>query len=255
MTNQKLLGFGLENKIIVISGSSRGIGKEIAHAFAKQGGRVYINGKNSESVKKTNEEFAKEGLVVYGFAADVTDQTHVRAFSDFVLQREKRIDILINNAGTSKWKTANEISLSVWEEELKNNLTSGFLLTQAFLPTFQQQKSGKIIFISSTSSLKMRNGGSHYIASKSAVNGFAKALAKELGSFGITANIIAPGLIDTDLTRMNYSDEIFSQMTKDTPIGRLANPADIANAALFLASPLADAITGHILVVDGGASI
>lgn len=243
---------GLKNKTAVITGSSRGIGKAIAVVLAENGVSVFINGRNKDAVEATVQEFLKKGLNAHGFAGDVSNEKEVKNFIDSVRGYSSKIDILVNNAGISEVRPLEEITKDIWDKYLNNNLTSAFLMCREVLPYMKQQGGGKIINISSVAGIEGRSCGTHYSSSKAGLIGFTKALSKDAGRLNIQVNCIAPGVIDTDLTRRLISKSSLEEVINKTPLGRIGRPEDIAKAVLFLSSDLSDFITGQILIVNGG---
>lgn len=251
----------LINKVALVTGSTRGIGRAIARKLLANGAVVFINGRTKTLVDETISEWQKEGLSVFGFSGDVAKENTVKELIRAVIKECGRIDILINNAGGGGINYLEEIESAEWDEIMNNNLRSAFLVSKEVVPLMKKQKSGKIINISSTSGINGKVGGTHYSAAKSGLIGFTKSLALELGSYNIQVNSIAPGFMDTDRIRRAYSDNkiypanMAEVVALKTPLGRIGCPDDVANSALFLSSGLSDFITGHVLIIDGGKII
>jgi 3-oxoacyl-[acyl-carrier protein] reductase len=237
-------------KNVLITGASRGIGKAAAYEFSKNGYRVFINYNKSECEA---EKTAKEtGAVI--IKADISNKDEVRKMADFIHNNYGKIDVLVNNAGISQIKMFTDISESDWDRMFDVNIKGMYLVTKAFINDMISRQSGKIINISSMWGI---TGGScevHYSASKAAVIGFTKALAKELGPSKICVNCIAPGVIETEMNS-HLSDEDMECLCDETPLERIGKPEEVAKAILFLASENADFITGQVLNVDGGMVI
>jgi 3-oxoacyl-[acyl-carrier protein] reductase len=243
-----------KEKVVVVTGSTRGIGKEIARAFARQGAAVIILGRNAESARQAAKEIVQTGFRAEGFACDVTNLAQVREIINKILDKHSRIDILVNNAGMTKDNLLLRMSESDWDEVMSVNLRGAFNFTKAAAKAMLKAQNGKIINISSIIGMTGNAGQANYAASKAGMIGFTKSVARELASRGITANAIAPGYIQTDMTA-RLKDAVRDEILKTIPLGRLGDASDVANACLFLASADADYITGQTLMVDGGMAI
>lgn len=237
-------------KNVLITGGSRGIGKACVYEFIKNGYRVFLNYNNS---KNEAEKIAQEtGAVIV--KADISKTDEVLKMAEFIHENYGKIDVIINNAGISQIKLFTDISEDDWDKMFDINIKGMFLITKAFVSDMISKQNGKIINISSMWGV---TGGScevHYSASKSAVIGFTKALAKELGPSKICVNCIAPGVIETEMNS-HLSKEDMKILCDETPLERIGKPEEIAKTALFLASGNADFITGQVLNVDGGMVI
>lgn len=237
-------------KNVLITGGSRGIGKACVYEFIKNGYRVFLNYNNS---KNEAEKIAQEtGAVIV--KADISKTDEVLKMEEFIHENYGKIDVIINNAGISQIKLFTDISEDDWDKMFDINIKGMFLITKAFVSDMISNQSGKIINISSMWGV---TGGScevHYSASKAAVIGFTKALAKELGPSKICVNCIAPGVIETEMNS-HLSKEDMKILCDETPLERIGKPEEIAKTALFLASGNADFITGQVLNVDGGMVI
>lgn len=244
----------LADKTAIITGGTRGIGKGIAACFIRQGASVALFGKNPEHGKVTLQELqrlASEGQKILFYQVDVGKQKEVESAIEKVYQDFGHVDILVNNAGIARDNLLMRLTEEDWEQVLTVNLKSIFNTCRAVIRPMLKARQGKIINITSVVGLMGNPGQTNYAASKSGMIGFTKSLAKELGSRGICVNCIAPGFITTDMTDMlneKQKEAIIGQI----PMQRLGSPQDIANAALFLASPLSDYVTGQVLTVDGG---
>jgi len=243
--------FNLKGKVALVTGSSRGIGKAIALAFAKAGANVIISDINLELATQTAEEAAKLGVKAKAIKQNVADLAEVEATVKEVHTEFGRIDILINNAGITKDNLLLRMKKEDWDAVININLSSVFNLCKAIAPIMMKQRSGKIINIASIVGEMGNAGQINYAASKAGVIGVTKTLAKELASRGITVNAIAPGFIQTAMTD-KIPEEIKKQMLTGIPLGKLGQPEDIANACLFLAANTGDYITGQVIRVNGG---
>jgi 3-oxoacyl-[acyl-carrier protein] reductase len=191
------------------------------------------------------------GRRAWALAVDVADSTAVTAAAGTILADAGKVDILVNNAGVTRDGLLMRMSDADWDVVINTNLKGAFNFTKAFTRAFLKQRSGRIINVASVIGLIGNAGQSNYAASKAGLIGFTKSVAKELASRGITANVLAPGFIETDMTAV-LKDDVKAEVLKQIPLGALGQPEDIANAAVFLASPAARYITGQVLAVDGG---
>lgn len=239
-------------KTALITGSSRGIGKAIATLFARNGYNVVINyNKSEEKAKQLHEILTNEGLEVRIFKADVSKKEEANALVNYTIGQFENIDVLINNAGISKPSLFTDISYEQWDEVMSINLNSVFYMTKKTLQYMLPNLSGKIINISSMWGLVGGSFEVDYSASKAAIIGFTKALAKELGPSNIQVNAIAPGVINTDMLK-DLSEETLESLKEETPLMRIGQPEDIAKCALFLAGEGGDFITGQVISSNGG---
>ncbi|HPC35191.1 MAG TPA: 3-oxoacyl-[acyl-carrier-protein] reductase [Candidatus Marinimicrobia bacterium] len=240
-----------QDKIVIVTGSGRGIGLTIAQTFAENGATVILSDYNQESLSDAVALFKEKDFKFDAFPCDVTNSAEVQNLIDSIIQKYSRIDILINNAGITRDTILLRMKEEQWDAVINTNLKGVFLVSRAAAKYFLKQQSGKIINISSVVGLTGNIGQSNYAASKAGVIGFSKSLAKEMASRHITVNVIAPGFIETAMTAA-LSDEVRAQFLRNIPLNRMGTPKEVANAALFLASSLADYITGQVLKVDGG---
>ncbi|NLG85024.1 MAG: SDR family oxidoreductase [Firmicutes bacterium] len=239
-------------KTVLVTGAARGIGRATAELFARNGYNVLINYHASgEKAGSLCAGLAQEGFSAALFQADVTDRTAVEAMVDYCVQRFGGLDVLVNNAGLTRTTLFVDITEEEWDEILAVNLTGGYLCTRAALRHMLPKKRGKIINISSIWGLVGGACEVHYSAAKAGVIGLTKALAKELGPSGIQVNCIAPGAVETGMLA-GYTEEELDELRRQTPLGRLARPEEIAACALFLASPAADFVTGQVISPNGG---
>jgi len=241
----------LENQIAVVTGAGRGIGRAIALKFASEGADVICVSRTAENSEKVAAEVRALGRKAWALAADVSDAAAVSTAAEKILADCGKVDILVNNAGVTRDGLLMRMSEADWDAVLNTNLRGAFLFTKALTRAFVKQRSGRIISVASIIGLVGNGGQANYAASKAGLIGFTKSIAKELGSRNITVNALAPGFIETDMTAA-LSAELKTDLLKKIPLNSLGQPEDIANAALFLASPGARYITGQVLTVDGG---
>ena len=241
----------LENQIAVVTGAGRGIGRAIALKFADQGADIAAVDLKTDFVQETVEEVRKLGRKAWAVAANVSEAASVEAAVEQILKEAGRVDILVNNAGITKDGLLMRMSEADWDAVLDINLKGTFLFTKAFSRAFVKQRSGRIVNIASVIGLIGNAGQCNYAASKAGVIGFTKSVARELASRGVTANAIAPGFIETKMTEA-LGPEARAALLKQIPLASLGQPGDVAEAALFFASPAARYITGQVLAVDGG---
>jgi len=238
-------------KIVIVTGAGRGIGLTIARTFAENGATVILSDFNQEALSDAVSLFREKQFIFDAVPCNVTDSAEAQILIDTVIQKYSRIDILINNAGITRDTILLRMKEEQWDAVLDTNLKGTFIVCRAAVKYLLKQHAGKIINISSVVGLTGNPGQTNYAASKAGVIGFSKSLAKELASRNVTVNVIAPGFIDTAMTAA-LPEEVRSGFLKNIPLNRMGTPQDVANAALFLATPLADYITGQVLKVDGG---
>ncbi|MGG3738661.1 3-oxoacyl-[acyl-carrier-protein] reductase [Aeribacillus pallidus] len=242
----------LEGKIALVTGASRGIGREIALEFARQGANVVVNYAGSEQkALEVVEEIKQLGREAFAFQCNVADAEQVQQMVKETIERFGRLDILVNNAGITRDNLLMRMKEEDWDDVLNINLKGVFLCTKAVTRQMMKQRSGRIINISSIVGVSGNAGQANYVAAKAGVIGLTKTSAKELAPRGITVNAIAPGFITTDMTNQ-LSEEVSQEMLKQIPLGRFGEPSDIAKVAVFLASDAANYMTGQTLHVDGG---
>jgi 3-oxoacyl-[acyl-carrier protein] reductase len=241
----------LENQIAVVTGAGRGIGRAIALKFAAEGADVACVSRTAENSEKVAREIRALGRKAWALAVDVADAGAVTAAAEKILAECGRVDILVNNAGVTRDGLLMRLSDADWDTVLNTNLKGAFLVTKAFCRAMIKQRSGRIINISSVIGLIGNAGQCNYAASKAGLIGFTQSAAREVASRGITVNALAPGFIETDMTA-GLNLELRQELLKKIPLNRFGQPEDIADAALFLASPAARYITGQVLAVDGG---
>jgi 3-oxoacyl-[acyl-carrier protein] reductase len=241
----------LEHQIAVVTGAGRGIGRAIALKFAGEGADVVCVSRTAENSEKVASEVRELGRRAWAHAVDVADSASVSAATEKILAEAGRVDILVNNAGVTRDGLLMRMSEADWDTVLDTNLKGAFLVTKAFSRVMLKQRSGRIINIASVIGLIGNAGQANYAASKAGLIGFTQSMARELGSRSITVNALAPGFIETDMTA-GIKPEMKTEMLKQIPLGCFGQAEDVANAALFLASPAARYITGQVLTVDGG---
>lgn len=244
----------LASKIAVVTGAGRGIGRAIALKFAEAGADVVCVSRTAENAEKVAEEVRAKGRRAWPHAVDVADAKAVAAAADAILAETAQVDILVNNAGVTRDGLLMRMSEGDWDTVVDTNLKGAFLFTRAFTRVFLKQRSGRIINVASVVGLLGNPGQTNYAASKAGLLGFTKSVARELASRGITANALAPGFIETDMTAA-INEPMKEALLKSIPLGTFGQAEDIAGAALFLASPAARYITGQVLVVDGGMAM
>lgn len=244
-----------ENKIVLVTGAGRGIGASIARRFASEGAEVIVNySGNDEAAQKTVDEITATGGQSQKYKCSVNDSESVKVMIDEIIKEFGRIDILVNNAGITKDGLMLRMTDEDFDRVIDVNLKGTFNCTKYVSKYMLKQKSGKIINISSVVGLSGNAGQVNYSASKAGIIGIMKSAAKELSSRGITVNAVAPGYVDTDMTKV-LSDNIRNEILKNIPLQRMGNVEDISNCVAFLASEDASYITGQVISVDGGMHI
>ena len=240
----------LTGRVALVTGASRGIGKAIAAKLAARGAQV-VAAARGENARSTAEEIAAAGGKADALALDVTEAGAGEAAIAATVGKYGRIDVLVNNAGITRDQLMLRMKRDDWDAVLGTNLTAAFALTQAALKPMLKARQGRIICISSVVGQGGNAGQANYAASKAGLIGFAKAVAQEVASRGITVNVVSPGLIDTDMTRA-ITGSAHEDWAARIPLKRLGTPEDIAAAVCFLASDEASYITGQVLAVNGG---
>ena len=241
----------LADKIAVVTGAGRGIGRAVALAYAKMGADVVCVSRTEENSAKVAAEVEAIGRRAWAVAVDVSDTAAVHAAAKRILESTGRVDILVNNAGVTRDNLLMRMSEEEWDTVIDTNLKGAFNFTKALTRPFIKQRSGRIINIASVIGLIGNAGQSNYAASKAALIGFTKSISKELATRGITVNAIAPGYIATDITAA-LSEKMREGILGNVPLERFGSPDDIAHAAVFLAMEPSGYITGQVLTVDGG---
>ena len=238
-------------KTALITGASRGIGREIAKKFHNKGYFVIINYNKNQKAAMELQSILPNSIAI---KADVSKESEVKNMIETVIERYGFIDVLVNNAGIAQQKLFTDITTEEWDSMISTNLNSLYYTCKYAVPSMVRQKRGKIINISSMWGISGASCEVHYSAAKAAVIGFTKALAKELGPSQIQVNAVAPGTIMTDMCS-GFDEETISIIKEETPLGRVGTPEDVANSVLFLASEQSDFMTGQVLSPNGGMVI
>ncbi|MBK9143145.1 MAG: 3-oxoacyl-[acyl-carrier-protein] reductase [Candidatus Melainabacteria bacterium] len=242
--------YKLTDKVAIVTGSGRGIGRAIAEKLLSAGARVVISDINEETCKTTAAELASEGGQTLGVVCDVTSSESIEKLVEQVHKEWGSIDILVNNAGITRDNLYMRMSEQEWQAVIDTNLTSAFKVTKPVLKIMSKQRSGRIINIASTTGVHGNFGQANYAAAKAGLIGFTKTIALEYASRSITSNAVAPGFIDTAMTQA-LGEEKISKVLERIPLGRMGTPDDIANAVLFFAGP-GSYVTGQVMEVNGG---
>jgi 3-oxoacyl-[acyl-carrier protein] reductase len=241
--------------VVLITGASRGIGRAIALHFGKEGARVGINFRqNASAAEDTAAAVVTAGGEALLLPADASNGAAVTGMFETLMKTWGRIDVLVNNAGIVRDTLLLRMSEDDWDKVLETNLRSAFLCTRAALRPMLRQRGGRIINISSISGVRGNAGQANYAASKAALIGFTKTVAREAASRGITVNAVAPGLIDTDITT-NMPEKAREAIIEQIPLGRMGTVDEVASLVVFLASPAAAYLTGQAIVLDGGLAM
>jgi 3-oxoacyl-[acyl-carrier protein] reductase len=242
--------FDLSQKVVIVTGASRGIGRGIAEVLAGRGAHV-VAAARSDNAAAAVQSIRSAGGSAEAASLDVTDTASVEALVDDVLTRHGRIDVLVNNAGIARDQLILRMKREEWDEVITTNLTAAFTCVHAVLKPMIKRRAGRIISISSVVGQMGNAGQANYAASKAGLIGFSKALAREVASRNITVNVVAPGLVDTDMTKA-VGEKAQAEWISLIPLQRLGTPQDVASAVCFLASDEAAYITGQVLAVNGG---
>ncbi len=238
-------------KVALVTGASQGIGRAVALRFAQDGFSVALAARNEDKLKQVAAEIAAAGGHAEIFALDVSHEESIKATAKAVLAHFGKLDVLINNAGITRDNLLLRMKRADWDDVLQTNLTGAFLLTQALMGSMIKARYGRIINISSVVGRTGQAGQANYAASKAGLIGFTKSLARELASRGVTANVVAPGYIESPMTAV-LDEKQNATILSHIPLGRIGSDADVAHAVAFLASDGAGYITGHVLDVNGG---
>ena len=245
--------FDLSGRVALVTGGSKGLGKAMARGLAQAGADVVISSRHTEELEQALPEILKDtgrrGLIV---TVDLSRRTEAERLAKTALEQMGRVDILINNAGTNIPSPIDQVKDEDWDRVIELNLGACMVLTRALVPQMKERRWGRVIHISSVLGLGSKIGRNVYSATKRAVIGLAQASALDLGPFGITVNVIAPGPFLTDLPKNLLSDAEKKAFAHRTALGRWGNPEEMAGPALLLASDAGSYITGEVLVVDGG---
>lgn len=245
----------LSDKTVLITGGTRGIGRALVGAFAQSGARVAFTYRSStDAAEELVEDLAAQDVEAMALQGDVASTASAQDTIDQVLDAWDALDVLVNNAGITRDGLLLRLHEDDWDAVMATNLKGVFNFCKAAYRPMMRQRSGTIINISSVVGISGNPGQTNYAASKAGIIGFSKSLAKELGSRGVTVNVVAPGYVETDMTA-ELSESAQEAMLDAVPLGRPAHPQDVASSVLFLASSAAEYITGHVLHVDGGLAM
>lgn len=249
------MNLSFTGKSVLITGGTRGIGRAMVEAFAEAGARIAFTFRSSvEEAEALKAVLEGQGVPTLTFQGDAADAAAAQAAIDGVLAAWGSLDVLVNNAGITRDTLMLRMTEADWDAVINTNLKSVFNFCKAAYRPMMKQRYGRIINLSSVVGVMGNPGQTNYAASKAGILGFSKSLAKELGSRGVTVNVVAPGYVATDMTAA-LPDAAREAMLNAVPLGRPAHPRDVAAAVLFLASSAADYITGHVLHVDGGLAM
>jgi len=244
----------IEDKVCIVSGSGRGIGRTIALKFAKEGGRVVIWDVDINSAEKTSADCKNFGVDSMCQKVNVTDREEIQKSVAEIKEKFGQIDILVNNAGITRDALLNQMEEKMWDAVIDVNLKGTFNCTQFVVPVMEEKSRGSIVNIASVVGIYGNMGQTNYAASKAGIIGMTKSWAKEFARNGIRVNAVAPGFIKTPMTE-KVPEKVISYMVKRTSLRRMGEVEEVANAVLFLSSDEASFITGHILQVDGGLTL
>ena len=241
----------LEGKVALVTGGSRGIGRSVASRLAIEGAHVIVTGRDPERSRQTAEELSSDGARVQGIAMDVSDRSAVAAGFEALLGEQKRLDILVNNAGIARDNLLLRMKPEEWDAVIATNVNGLYYCCQAALRPMIRQRYGRIVNMSSVVGLTGNAGQTNYAASKAAILGFTRSLAREVASRNVTVNAVAPGYIATDMTE-DLSDQVKQELSASIPLGRIGHAEDVAASVAFLVSEGASYLTGQVLQVNGG---
>ncbi len=241
----------MDGKIALVTGASRGIGKAIAESLGKAGATVIGTATSEKGAEAISAYMAEAGIAGKGMMLNVTEPDSIDAVIKSITADYKKVDVLVNNAGITRDTLLMRMKEADWDAIINTNLTSIFRLSKAVLRGMMKARAGRIISISSVVGSSGNAGQTNYAAAKAGIVGFSKSMAREVGARGITVNVVAPGFIDTDMTK-ELSDDQKSALLDSIPLNRLGDPSEIAGAVLFLASDLGSYVTGETIHVNGG---
>lgn len=242
----------LSGKIALVTGSTRGIGRSVAHRLAQAGATVVVTGRSEDRAREVAKEIATAtGVQAFSVGMDLGEKESIRDAFERITEELGGVDILVNNAGMTRDTLFLRMKYEDWEEVIRVNLTGTFLLTQLAVKGMLKKRWGRVINMSSVVAFMGNVGQANYSSAKAGLIGFTKTLAKELASRNITVNAVAPGFIETDMTSV-LPDDLKKRYLEQIPMGRFGQPEDVANVVLFLASDLAGYITGEVIHVNGG---
>jgi 3-oxoacyl-[acyl-carrier protein] reductase len=245
----------LDQRSVLVTGASRGIGRAIALRAAEEGARVAVNYlSRAEAADEVVQMIRQKGADAFAVRADVSDAVQVESMVSEVTAKHGSLDVLVNNAGVTKDALLVRMKPEDWESVINTNLKSVYNCTKVAARVMMRQRSGRIINIASTVGLKGNAGQANYAAAKAGIVGFSKSVARELATRGVTVNVVAPGFIETDMTEV-LSAEVKNAILAQVPLARFGQVSDVADAVVFLASDQASYITGQVIVVDGGLAM
>jgi NAD(P)-dependent dehydrogenase (short-subunit alcohol dehydrogenase family) len=242
----------LENRIAIVTGAGQGIGKAIALGMAREGVALVIADLNKANAGAVKEEIERVGGKASALYTDISNEESVRGMIDATLNEYGRVDILVNNAGIFPTSPVEAMQEEEWDQVIGTNLVGTFLCSKAVVPHLLAQCSGRIISLTSGRAFQGARHGAHYAASKAGIIGFSKSLALELAPYGITVNVICPGITDTAQPRGHQTEEQIYAQGQRIPLGRIGQPEDLAGPAVFLASDAGGFITGQTILANGG---
>lgn len=242
----------LENRIAIVTGAGQGIGRAIALGMAREGAGLVIADLDEANAGAIKREIERVGGKASALYTDISNEGSVRGMIDHTLNEHGRVDILVNNAGIFPTSSVEEMAEEEWDRVIGTNLIGTFLCSRAVVPHLLTQRSGRIISLTSGRAFQGARHGAHYAASKAGIIAFSKSLALELAPYGITVNVICPGITDTAQPRGHQTEEQIYAQGQRIPLGRIGQPEDLAGPAIFLASDAAGFITGQTILVNGG---
>lgn len=242
----------LENRIAIVTGAGQGIGRAIALGMAREGAGLVIADLDEANAGAIKREIERVGGKASALYTDISNEGSVRGMIDHTLNEHGRVDILVNNAGIFPTSSVEEMAEEEWDRVIGTNLIGTFLCSRAVVPHLLTQRSGRIISLTSGRAFQGARHGAHYAASKAGIFAFSKSLALELAPYGITVNVICPGITDTAQPRGHQTEEQIYAQGQRIPLGRIGQPEDLAGPAIFLASDAAGFITGQTILVNGG---